>query len=205
LCQGLTVFPTCDRECGLLANSFAHPPELRLAGEDEFLASLPDRHATKRKESGDSLGLDLMNPALVCGFMSERRSGISSPAGSCFVFDERMNGSAVDLMTLTSTISDLVRPPFRTPDASGRIERKTAKKIARERIRRFLPSNSTVPDVKRVITQGCSTLSIDAPQGQSIGPGARKSDASLRACAGTGPFAFFALFAVENLADDRGG
>jgi hypothetical protein len=53
--------------------------------------------------------------------------------------------------------------------------------------------------------QGCSTLFIDAPLGQSIEPSVRKSDASLGACAGTGPFAFFALFAVENLADCRGG
>jgi hypothetical protein len=33
----------------------------------------------------------------------------------------------------------------------------------------------------------------------------RKSNASPGACAVAGPFAFFALFAVENLADCRGG
>jgi hypothetical protein len=39
--------------------------------------------------------------------------------------------------------------------------------------------------------------------GQAIG--ARKSNASLGVCVAIGRFAFFALFAVENLADFRGG
>jgi hypothetical protein len=159
-CTGAGMLPpetnllTRDRECGLLANSFARLLELRLAGEDEFVASLPDPHATKGKVSEDGLNTVLMNRALVCRFMNERRSGAPSPNGECFAFDERMNGSTVDLMTLTSTISDLV-PPAMTggkPDASGLITRGTAKKIAHERILRHLPANSTVPDAKRALS-----------------------------------------------------
>jgi hypothetical protein len=41
----------------------------------------------------------------------------------------------------------------------------------------------------------------------ALGPATlvRKSNASLGSCAVTGPFAFFAFFAAENLADCRGG
>jgi hypothetical protein len=50
-------------------------------------------------------------------------------------------------------------------------------------------------------------LPLGAGRGAAFGPTTRvrKSDASLGACAVIGRFAFFALFAVENLAECRVG
>ena len=56
--------------------------------------------------------------------------------------------------------------------------------------------------------QGCSTLCIDAPhRDRASGPApcARKPSGSFGDCPVTSPFAFFALFADEILADCRGG